>query len=302
MDSNSGLNTEEKSFKIGFHVSIASGIDKAVDRALKIGCTTFQIFTRNPRSWIFKKIDPDVSQAFINKRQDAKIDPVFSHMPYLANLSSPEDEIYQKSVQALIEELRRCNALKIPFIVTHCGSHRGKGFEVGLEQICNALEKAYKKSQSNVQILLENTGGSKTSMGSSFKDLRRIIESLNNPISQMIGLCFDTCHAFVSGYELREPKEVDTLVLEILDTIGPDRLKLIHANDAKYKKGSHRDRHEHIGEGHIGISGFKAILSNPVLRKLPWILETPRRSLEDDLKNLRTMQKLYQNSIKRINE
>ncbi len=217
-------------------------------------------------------------------------------MPYLANLSSPDDEIYQKSVQALIEELKRCNALNIPFIVTHCGSHRGKGFEVGLKQICNALEEAYEQSQSKVQILLENTGGSKTSMGNNFKDLRRIIESLNNSTNQMIGLCFDTCHAFVSGYELREPEEVDKLVFEILETIGEDRLKLIHANDAKYKKGSHRDRHEHIGEGHFGIKGFKAILNNPVLRKLPWILETPRRSLEDDLKNLSIMQKLYQAS------
>jgi len=139
-------------------------------------------------------------------------------------------------------------------------------------------------------------------MGNNFNELKRIVESLNNPTSQMIGLCFDICHAFVSGYELRESKEVDKLVLEILDALGPDRLKLIHANDAKYKKGSHRDRHEHIGEGNIGISGFKAILANPVLRKLPWILETPRRSLEDDLKNLRTMQKLFQNSIKEKNE
>ena len=132
------------------------------------------------------------------------------------------------------------------------------------------------------------------------KNLKRIIESLNNPISQMIGLCFDTCHAFVSGYELRKAEEVDKLVLEILETIGPDRLKLIHANDAKYEKGSHRDRHEHIGKGHIGAKGFKVILDNPVLRKLPWILETPRRSLEDDLKNLSKMQKLYQASVKKL--
>jgi deoxyribonuclease-4 len=300
MEMNSELNTKEKSFKIGFHVSIAGGIDKAVDRALKIGCTTFQIFTRNPRSWIFKELDPDVSLSFINKRKDAKIDPVFAHMPYLANLSSPDDEIYQKSVEALIEELKRCSALNIPFIVTHCGSHRGKGFEIGLEQICNAIEEAYEQSQSKVQILLENTGGSKTSMGSSLKDLKRIIESLKNPISQMIGLCFDTCHAFVSGYELRKAEEVDKIVLEILETIGPDRLKLIHANDAKYEKGSHRDRHEHIGEGHIGAKGFKVILDNPMLRKLPWILETPRRSLEDDLKNLSKMQRLYQASVKKL--
>jgi deoxyribonuclease-4 len=118
----------------------------------------------------------------------------------------------------------------------------------------------------------------------------------------MIGLCFDTCHAFVSGYELRESKVVDKLVLEILDTIGTDRLKLIHANDAKYEKGSHRDRHEHIGEGNIGKNGFRSILANPVLRKLPWILETPRRSTEDDLKNLHTMQKLYQDSSKKIDD
>jgi deoxyribonuclease-4 len=269
------------SFKIGFHVSIAGGIDKSVDRALKIGCTTFQIFTRNPRSWSFKELDTNVSKAFISKCKDAKIDLLFAHMPYLANLSSPEDEIYQKSVQALIEEL---------------------GFEIGLRQICNAIEDAYKQSKSRTQLLLENTGSSKASMGNNFNELRRIVESLNYPTSQMIGLCFDTCHAFVSGYELRESKVVDKLVLEILDTIGTDRLKLIHANDAKYEKGSHRDRHEHIGEGNIGKNGFRSILANPVLRKLPWILETPRRSTEDDLKNLHTMQKLYQDSSKKIDD
>jgi deoxyribonuclease-4 len=282
------------SFKIGFHVSIAGGIDKSVDRALKIGCTTFQIFTRNPRSWSFKELDTNVSKAFISKCKDAKIDLLFAHMPYLANLSSPEDEIYQKSVQALIEELKRCGSLNIPYLVTHCGSHKGKGFEIGLRQICNAIEDAYKQSKSRTQLLLENTGSSKASMGNNFNELRRIVESLNYPTSQMIGLCFDTCHAFVSGYELRESKDVDKLVLEILETIGTDRLKLIHANDAKYEKGSHRDRHEHIGEGNIGKNGFRSILANPVLRKLPWILETPRRSTEDDLKNLHTMQKLYQ--------
>ncbi|WP_287584932.1 deoxyribonuclease IV [Candidatus Borrarchaeum sp.] len=292
------------SFKIGFHVSIAGGIDKSVDRALKIGCTTFQIFTRNPRSWIFKELDTKVTQAFIKKCKDANIGLVFAHMPYLPNISSPEDEIYQKSVQVLIEELKRCDVLNIPYLVTHCGSHKGKGFEIGLRQICNAIEDAYEQSKSRTKLLLENTGSSKSSMGNNFNELRRIIESLNNPTSQMIGLCFDTCHAFVSGYELRESKEVDKLVLEILDTIGPGRLKLIHANDAKYKKGSHRDRHEHIGEGHIGIKGFKAILGNPVLKGLPFILETPRNDLgiDADLKNLRTMQKLYLDSIKKINE
>jgi len=290
------------SFKIGFHVSIAGGIEKSVDRALNIGCSTFQIFTRNPRSWIFKELDTKVSKAFIRKRKDAKIDPVFAHMPYLSNLSSPEDEIYQKSVQALIEELKRCDALNIPYLVTHCGSHKGKGFEIGLRQICNAIEDAYEQSKSRTQLLLENTGSSKASMGNNFGELRRIVESLNNPTNQMIGLCFDTCHAFVSGYELRESKEVDKLVLEILDNIGPDRLKLIHANDAKFEKGSHRDRHQHIGEGHIGITGFRSILANPVLRKLPWILETPRRSIEDDFKNLHTMQKLYQSSVNKLKE
>ncbi len=286
------------SFKIGFHVSIAGGIDKSVDRALKIGCSTFQIFTRNPRSWIFKELDTNVSKAFVNRCKDANIDLKFAHMPYLPNISSPEDEIYQKSVQALIDELKRCDALNIPYLVTHCGSHKGKGFEIGLRQICNAIEAAYEQSKSKTQLLLENTGSSKASMGNNFDELRRIVESLSNPTSQMIGLCFDTCHAFVTGYELRESNEVNKLVFEILETLGQDRLKLIHANDAKYKRGSHRDRHEHIGEGHIGIKGFKAILDNPVLRSLPFILETPRRNEQDDLKNLLTMRKLYQSTSK----
>ncbi|MFX1518952.1 MAG: deoxyribonuclease IV [Promethearchaeota archaeon] len=287
------MNNGEQSFKVGFHVSIAGGIDKAVDRALKIGCTTFQIFTHNPRSWTFKNLDTDASQAFIKKRQDAKIAPVFAHMSYLPNLSSPEEEIYQKSVHILIEELKRCNALSVPFLVTHCGSHRGKGFERGLKKICDALEEAYKQSQSKTRILLENTGGSKMSMGNSFEDLGRVIESLGNSTGKMIGICFDTCHAFVAGYDLRTSETVDKLMNKIEEIIGADRLKLVHANDAKYEKGSHRDRHEHIGQGHIG-KGFRAILNNLVLRKLPFILETPRRSIKDDIKNLLTMKRLYQ--------
>ncbi|MFX0092503.1 MAG: deoxyribonuclease IV [Candidatus Hodarchaeota archaeon] len=283
--------------KIGFHVSIAGSIDKAVDRAIKLGCTTFQIFTRSPRSWKFKELDPKSRQSFIIKRQTSKIAPVFAHMPYLPNLSSPESEIYQKSVQALVEELKRCTCLKIPFLITHCGSHKGQGIDKGLQQICNALETAYEQCQTTTQILLENTGGGKASMGNTFEDLKAIIDNLEPNVNRKVGICLDTCHAFVAGYELRTLESIETLVTEISE-LGLNRLKVIHANDAKFKKGSRRDQHEHIGKGHIEIEGFRSILQHPVLKTLPFILETPRTSDEDDFRNLRTMQELYRAKVK----
>ncbi len=284
--------------KIGFHVSIAGSIDKAVDRAVKLSCTTFQVFTRSPRSWRFKELNPEACQAFITKRQAAKLQPVFAHMPYLPNLSSSDEDIYRKSVNTLTEELKRCSCLNIPYLITHCGSHKGKGADVGREQICNALEQAYKEYPTSAQVLLENTGGGKSSMGNTFEDLERILDCLGSNVNRKVGICLDTCHAFVAGYELRTPKAIENLVHKIAE-LGLDRLKVIHANDSMSDKGSRLDRHQHIGEGYIGMEGFKAILHHPDLRNLPFILETPRTSYEDDLRNLQTMQKLY--SLKRNN-
>ena len=167
--------------RIGFHVSIIGSIDEAVDRAVELGCNTFQIFTRNPRSWKAEKLKPNEVKAFIEKVEKFDMQPVFAHMPYLANLASPRENIYSKSVETLKMELDRCRALKIPYLVTHLGSHLGAGKNEGFKRIIRAIDEAYSSIGEGVMLLLENTAGTRNSVGGSFEDIKYIINNLRFP-------------------------------------------------------------------------------------------------------------------------
>jgi len=275
---------------LGVHVSISGSIDMAVDRAVERNCTTFQIFTRNPRGWKFKQLSNDKVKNFVDKLVASGIDPAVAHMPYLPNLASPRKNIYAMSSKTLIVEIDRCGRLEIPYLVTHLGSHLGRGMEVGFERIINACNAALSKVNNNVMLLLENTAGTKNSMGSSFEDIRYMIDSI--AARERVGICFDTCHGFAAGYDLRDTEAVQK-TLEAFDRIlGLRLLKAIHINDSKGKLGSHIDRHEHIGMGFIGNEGFRAILHHQSLKDLPFILETPIDNRRDDLGNLRKVKEL----------
>jgi len=276
--------------KIGAHLSIAGSIDRAVDRAIEKNCETFQIFTRNPRGWKFKALDEEETEHFVRKLQMSKIDPAFSHMPYLPNLASHDKAIYRKSVETLVAELERAGKLSIRFVVTHLGSHMGAGMEVGFKQIADACNKALSAVQNDVQLLLENTAGTKNSMGGTFEDIRRIISGIDQ--RSRVGICFDTCHGFAAGYDVRTPEGLKTTLGQIDALIGLDRLKVVHLNDSKGKLGSHMDRHEHIGLGQIGNKGFRVILHNELIRELPLILETPIDNSHNDEWNLRKVRQL----------
>ncbi len=276
--------------KIGAHLSIAGSIDRAVDRAIEKRCNTFQIFTRNPRGWKFKPLCEQEAESFVAKLQASKIDPVVSHMPYLPNLASHDRDIYGKSVKTLIAELDRAKKLGIRFVVTHLGSHMGAGMEVGFKQITDACDKALSAVQDDVHLLLENTAGTRNSMGGTFEDIRRIISGIDQ--RSRVGICFDTCHGFAAGYDVRTPEGLKTTLGQIDALIGLDRLKVVHLNDSKGKLGSHMDRHEHIGLGHIGNKGFRAILHNELIRELPLILETPIDNSHNDEWNLRKVRQL----------
>ncbi|MEM1562525.1 MAG: deoxyribonuclease IV [Candidatus Bathyarchaeia archaeon] len=269
--------------RIGFHMSIYGSLDKAVDRALEIGCNTLQLFTRNPRGWAARPLRRNEIEMFIMKVNKSDIRPVFAHMPYLSNLASPRSEIYAKSVETLITEMKRCEILGIPYLVTHLGSHLGLGPKIGLENVVKAIDMAFSVAGERVILLLENTAGSRNSIGGSFRDIEYILERTAYP--EKVEICFDTCHAFAAGYDLRTEEAIERTINVIEESVGFNRLRLVHLNDSKGDLGSHIDRHEHIGLGKIGEEGFRNILRSKFAR-VPLILETPMNGRRSDLENL----------------
>ncbi len=275
--------------RIGFHISIHGSIALAVDRAEELGCNTFQIFTRSPRQWHSSEITLDVAKAFTDKMMNRDIRPVFAHMPYLPNLASPRDGVYKNSVNTLSSELERCKLLNIPYLVTHLGSHLGEGIKKGVARLTDGINQALTITGGGVTLLLENTAGTRNSMGSTFEDIQHIIEEVTHP--EMIGICFDTSHAFAAGYDLRTEENIESTVQKIDELIGFERLKVVHLNDSKGDLNSRIDRHEHIGLGKIGEEGFRNILASK-LGTVPLIMETPKDSIRDDVGNLEKVKEL----------
>lgn len=275
--------------KLGFHVSISNSIDQAVDIVVAMECNTFQIFTRNPRGWKFQSLEPREVAAFKDKVRNYEISPIFGHMPYLPNLASAREEIYTLSVASLKAELKRCAELGIPFLVTHLGSHLGTGKAAGLKRIISAINSAFSEVGGDVVVLLENTAGTKNSMGASFEDIRQVIDGVED--SWRVGICFDTCHGFAAGYDLRKVYAVNRVIEWFDKILGWERLKLVHLNDSKGGLGSRIDRHEHIGLGRIGEEGFRSILHSEFGR-LPLIMETPVDERRRDLDNLDKVREL----------
>ncbi|MEJ2272467.1 MAG: deoxyribonuclease IV [Candidatus Bathyarchaeota archaeon] len=275
--------------RFGFHISIQGSIDLSVDRAEELGCNTFQIFTRSPRQWNSSKIVPETARVFREKMKNRDIKPVFAHMPYLPNLASPRNEIYAKSIKTLSLELERCRLLNIPYLVTHLGSHLGVGKQEGFSKLIGGIDEALSTSEKQVTLLLENTAGTKNSMGSTFEDLNHIIESLEH--SEMVGICFDTSHAFAAGYDLRSEENIEDVIEKIDKLIGFERLKIVHLNDSRGELNSHIDRHEHIGLGNIGEEGFRNLFTSK-FNKIPMIMETPKDSRRDDIGNMKKVKEL----------
>jgi len=274
--------------KLGFHVSIQDGVDRAVDRADAIGCTTFQIFTQSPRMWRHRELREEEIKRFKYRLQETGIDPVFSHMPYLPNLSTPDPGNYRKSVETLTAEVGKCNQLRVRYLVTHLGSHLGSGTERGIERIVEALNHANAVFDETPIILLENTSGKTNEVGSTFNEISRIIEKVE---SDRVGVCLDTCHAYTRGYDIATQRGLAEALDELDSHVGLERLHLVHLNDARDTLGSRLDRHEHIGLGKIGEEGFMVIL-NSVLREVPMVMETPMDERRTDVDNMRKAMEL----------
>ncbi|HJJ22648.1 MAG TPA: deoxyribonuclease IV [Nitrosopumilus sp.] len=272
--------------QIGCHVSIAGSIDKAVDNAVERKCSAFQIFTRNPRGWHAKELNKDDISNFKLKLKASKIDRLATcaHMPYLPNLATPKEEGFEKSVKTLIDETKRCAQLGIPYLVTHLGSHLGTGDEAGIKKLIEGLTKAA-QTKNDVIILLENTAGQKNSVGSNFKQLGEIFNQLKP--AKKFGICIDSCHAFVAGYDLRTEAKVKETFKEFDKYVGIKNLKILHLNDARGDIGCNLDRHYHLGLGGIGEKGIASIVKFANKQKIPIILETPIDDDRDDFENVK---------------
>jgi len=278
---------------LGVHVSSEGKIYEAFDRAQDLGCNTMQIFSRNPQRWREKFLETQDIKEFRQREDKSKIKPVFIHIPYLINLASPNPRLYEASIEAYNEDILEAQELKADYIVTHMGSHKETSEDAGLKRLTEALNIILEDTKDcNVGILLENTAGSGSWLGYKFSHQKRVLQGLKH--KERIGLCVDTAHAYLAGYDISTKAGLDAMLIEIDKLVGINLIKLIHLNDARGKLGSHHDRHDHIGKGSIGLDGIKRIINHPKLRKLPFILETPKDSENADKINLAIVRGLRQ--------
>jgi len=276
---------------LGVHVSGEGKIYKALERAHDLGCNTMQVFSRSPQRWRESFILPEDIEEFRVRRTKYRIKPVFIHVPYLINLASPNLGLYEASIEAYIEDILEAQAMGADYIVTHMGSHKDTSEEAGIKRFIEALNIIVEKTNnSSVGILLENTSGSGSWLGYTFSHHKKILQGVVN--NERIGLCLDTAHAYLAGYDIAKSQGIKNLIAEIDEMAGLNRLRLIHLNDAKEKLGSHHDRHAHIGKGYIGLNGIKLIINHPQLKNKAFILETPKDSEDADRINLETVRKL----------
>lgn len=254
----------------GGHCS--GGVKKAVDRADEIGADAVQLFVQSPRAWRFPEHDPADLERFRSRREELGLGAVAVHALYLVNLASPDDELYAKSVATMRDTVDAACAIGADAVVFHVGSHLGSGFEAGLERVVPALELVLERCAGDTWLCLENSAGAGGTIGRSVEELAVLVERLGR--HPRLGLCLDSCHLWVSGYDVTDPGTLDRLVAEVDDRIGLDRLRVLHANDAQAPLGSNRDRHANVGEGVLG-EGLGVFLSHAAFQGLPALLEVP---------------------------
>jgi len=279
--------------RLGYHVSIAGGLSTATLEAKALTCNTIQIFLGPPHTWKFSNFTPEDIEQFNRERKQLDIDPVVVHAAYLPNPASADDKLWNVSVHYLISLSKKASEVGANGIHFHLGSNPSR--EGGVERLSEALRKMEEEIPKNgVTIVLETDAGPGNHVGDNFEEIQEALSYVKDP--SRFGVTIDTCHIFVAGYDIRTEKGVYETIEKFDQTIGLKYLHTIHANDSKGELGSHLDRHEHIGEGKIGLAGFKALLNHPKLKEVPFILETPQTGdTEDDLKDIKTLRKLIKN-------
>ncbi|NTV61968.1 MAG: deoxyribonuclease IV [Oscillochloris sp.] len=281
----------------GAHMSISGGVSKAFARGVSVSCEAMQIFSKNERQWNAKPIPPEEVAAFKAEQQRTGIGPVIVHDSYLINLAAPGDELWEKSIAAFSHELERCDLLGIPYLVTHPGAHTGSGEEAGLEREALALNRIFAAGiGGSTVVLLETTAGQGSALGNRFEHLARLFELV--PYHDRMAVCVDTCHIFAAGYDIRDAASYQSTFAEFERIVGLDRIKCFHLNDSQKDLGSRVDRHNHIGQGCIGLEGFRLLVNDPRFAGLPMIIETPKGDdMAEDRTNLSLLRSLVGNPV-----
>ena len=276
-------------------MSVAGGLQNAFYAGKKVGCDCLQIFVKNQRQWSAKPLTEEQIAAYKQAERETQLHPVVAHASYLINLASPESVNRKKSCRALIDELKRCEALGVSGLVLHPGAHMGDGVDTGINRIIKSLDEVHDSTKGfTTNVLLETTAGQGSSIGHEIGHLGRIIDGIK--ASERLMVCLDTCHLFAAGHDLRDANAYTRMVDELDEIVGLDRIRCIHTNDSKNDCGSRVDRHEHITKGSIGKNGFINLVNDPRLAAVPKILETPKGKDENgvdlDKANLERLREL----------
>ena len=276
--------------QFGFHISIAGGFSKILERAEVRGCETIQFFSRNPRGWKYEALDINEVESFRAVIRSSGLFPVFVHLPYLPNIANKKSKFYNRSLDSIVIDLERAEQLGAHYLIIHIGHRMESSEEEAIEAVSQGVNRAFEKAKSQVSLLLENTAGQGSEIGYRFEQIGKIIAGVDE--EKRMGVCLDTAHTFEAGYDLSGKDGLDRTLESFDRLVGLNHLHLLHLNDSKTPLGSRKDRHWHIGEGYIGVEGFRYLVNHPSLRHLPGIMETPRTDTVEDLKNMKVIRSL----------
>jgi deoxyribonuclease-4 len=273
-------------------MSIAGGIHNAFSHGERAGCRTLQIFLKNASQWKGRGLTEEDRSLYVEAQERSAIGPVMAHNSYLINLASPDPLLYERSLEAFMEEMGRANFLGVPRVVVHPGAHMGAGEHEGIVRIAAAINRALAQVAPPVEILLENTAGQGSCLGYRFEHLAAILDRVTH--QERVGICLDTCHLFAAGYDISSEAGYRKTISDFNRLIGVQRIRAFHVNDCKRELGSRIDRHAHIGKGFIGLEAFRCLVNDRRFARVPKILETPKgKDLKEDLMNLAVLRSLY---------
>ena len=260
---------------LGAHMSIAGGLHRALERGRESGCSVVQIFLKNQLQWTAKPYRDEEIRAFKAAWRETGMRQVFAHSSYLINLAAPDPAEWTRAVEAFHDELERAEALGLPFVIIHPGSHKGEGVEAGVARIARAVDLVTSRTRGfRVMVLLENTAGGGATIGRSFEELAALLGGVKEP--ERVGVCLDTCHLFAAGYDLRSQEGYEAAMKACARLVGIKRVRAFHLNDAKAPLGSGLDRHEKIGRGKMGVAAFRRLMLDRRFASVPMALETPK--------------------------
>ena len=277
--------------RIGMHMRTGRGLDKAAEMIQALQLQTVQIFTDNPSAWRSAPVDPQATAMFKRSLEQLDVQPAMSHAMYLINLASPNPNFQKKSRVALLAELERAEAYGLQYVVTHVGSHMGDGAQAGIDRVVATLDDVLSKAKGSAMVLLETSAGGGAYVGAKFDDLAQILSRLPQH-AQRLGVCFDTAHAYASGYDVAGAEGMTRTLQQLTAMIPAERVRACHCNDTTVALGGKADRHVNIGQGNVGLEGFRALLHFDPLAHCAFVLETPGEEMLEGLENLNTLRSL----------